>query len=178
MRAPRVELLPAAAAGDPRVVERLTELINRAYAAGEAGLWVHGTLRIAPAAVVAAIRGGGMLVATAGAPIVGCAWMRMLDDATADLGLVSADPEHWGGGVGRALVRFAEDVARSRGVATMQLELLVPRDGAHPDKDRLRAWYERLGYHVVRTAPFEAIATHSASELAKPCEFLVFQKPL
>jgi hypothetical protein len=75
-------------------------------------------------------------------------------------------------------VRYAEDVARSRGVATMQLELLVPRDGAHPDKDRLRAWYERLGYRVVRTAPFEEIATHAASELAKPCEFLVFQKPL
>ena len=154
------------------------DALMKAYAAGEAGLWVHGTLRIAPAAVVEAIRGGGMLVATAGEPIVGCAAMRLLDAATADLGLVSAEPEHWGGGVGRALVRFAEDVARLRGVATMQLELLVPCGGAHPDKDRLRAWYERLGYRVVRTAPFEEIATHSASALAKPCEFLVFQKPL
>ena len=178
MRPPAVQLLPAGAAGDRHVVERLVELINRAYAAGEAGLWRPGTLRIAPDEVAAAIRAGAMLAARDGERIVGCAAVRSLDPATVELGLVSADPEHWGGGVGRALVRFADDLARRRGAAAMQLRVLVPRDGTHPDKERLRAWYERLGYRVVRVASFEEIAGHAASDLATPCEFLIFRKAL
>ena len=67
---------------------------------------------------------------------------------------------------------------RSRGATEMQLELLVPKDGVHPAKERLRDWYARLGYRIVRTAPFEEIATHLADDLAKPCEFLIFRKPL
>jgi hypothetical protein len=75
-------------------------------------------------------------------------------------------------------VDFAERLMRSRGVATAQLELLVPRDWVHPEKDRLRTWYARLGYRVVRSAPFEEIAAPAASQLATPCEFLVFRKAL
>jgi hypothetical protein len=67
---------------------------------------------------------------------------------------------------------------RSRGVTTMQLELLVPKGWVHPEKDRLRGWYTRLGYRVVRSAPFEQVAAHLASRLAAPCEFLIFRKPL
>jgi hypothetical protein len=54
----------------------------------------------------------------------------------------------------------------------MQMKLLVPRDGSHPLKHRLRDWYERLGYSLVRTAPFDD------PSLAKPAEFLVFRKRL
>jgi hypothetical protein len=75
-------------------------------------------------------------------------------------------------------VRAAEELMRSRCTSTAQLELLVPTGWAHPEKERIRAWYSRLGYRVVRTAPFEEVATHAASELATPCEFLVFRKPL
>jgi hypothetical protein len=67
---------------------------------------------------------------------------------------------------------------QSRGVRTMQLDLLVPREWVHPEKDRLRTWYTRLGYRIVRTAPFEEMAVHEASQLATPCEFLVFRKAL
>jgi GNAT superfamily N-acetyltransferase len=110
--------------------------------------------------------------------IVGCACVRLLDTGTADLGLASVAPEHSGSGVGRELVSSAEDLMRSRGVTTMQLELLVPKEWTHPEKERLRAWYTRLGYRVVRSAPFEQVAGHVASQLATPCEFLVFRKPL
>jgi GNAT superfamily N-acetyltransferase len=170
--------LDAAAADDEVLVAELAGVINRAYAMGESGLWRDGTMRITAAEVADAIRGGGMLAAEIGGRIAGCAHVRTLDAETADLGLVSADPQWRGRGVGRALVRAAEEVMRSRGTATAQLELLVPTGWAHPEKERLRAWYERLGYRVVRTAPFEEVATHVASELAAPCEFLVFRKPL
>jgi hypothetical protein len=75
-------------------------------------------------------------------------------------------------------VRVAEDLTRSCGVSTMQLELLVPMASTHPEKERLRDWYGRLGYRVTRRAPFEQVAAHLVSRLAVPCEFLVFHKPL
>jgi Acetyltransferase (GNAT) family len=103
---------------------------------------------------------------------------RPLDADTADLSLVSAGPDHWGSGIGRELVRFAEELMRSRGLITMQLELLVPEGSTHPEKERLRDWYDRLGYRVTRTAPFEQVAAHLAPQLATPCEFLILHKPL
>jgi GNAT superfamily N-acetyltransferase len=173
-----VELLAPDAAGDEVLVDELVRIVNGAYAVGEAGLWLEGTARIGPGEMAEAIRGGGILAARREGRLVGCAYVRPLDAATADLGLVSAAPDQWGSGVGRELVRAAEELMRSRGVTTMQLELLVAKGWVHPEKDRLHRWYVRLGYRVVRSAPFEEVAAPPASQLAAPCEFLIFRKPL
>jgi GNAT superfamily N-acetyltransferase len=173
-----VELLAPAQARDALLIEELVRLVNEAYAIGEAGLWLAGTVRTGSDEIAEAIRAEGMIAATVEGRLVGCAYVRPLDASTADLGLLAVAAERWGDGVGRELVRSAEELMRSRGASTMQLELLVPKDGVHPQKERLRAWYTRLGYRVVRTAPFEAVAAHPASRLAEPCEFLIFHKPL
>ena len=89
-----------------------------------------------------------MLAAAREDELVGCAYVRPLEPGTADLGLVSAALDQWGTGVGRELVGSAEDLVRSQGVTTMQLELLVPNGWVHPEKERLRGWYTRLGYRV------------------------------
>jgi GNAT superfamily N-acetyltransferase len=173
-----VKLLAPDEARDEVLVEDLVRIINEAYAMGEAGLWIEGTTRTEPGEIGEAIRSGGMLAATLEGRIVGCAYLRQLDHGAADLGLVSAAPERWGSGVGRELMRSAEELMRSRGATTIQLELLVPTGWVHPEKDRLSAWYRRLGYRVVRTARFDQVAAHLASRLATPCEFLVFRKSL
>jgi GNAT superfamily N-acetyltransferase len=174
----QVELLAPAAARDEALVQELAGIVNAAYAVGEAGLWLEGTTRTEPGEIAEAIRNGWILAAAIGGRLVGCACVRPLDAGTADLGLVSAAPERWGSGVGRALARFAEQLMRARGVTTMQLELLVPVGWEHPEKTRLRSWYTRLGYRIVRTAPFADVAAHLEPQLATPCAFLVFQKPL
>jgi GNAT superfamily N-acetyltransferase len=173
-----VNLLAPGDASDEVLVDELVRIVNEAYAVGEAGLWREGTARIGPGEIAEAIRSGGMLAATRDGRVVGCAYVRPLDAGAADLGLISAAPDRWGSGVGRELVRSAEELMRSRGATTMQLELLVPKGWVHPEKDRLRAWYTRLGYRVVRSAPIELVAAHLASKLAAPCEFLIFRKPL
>jgi GNAT superfamily N-acetyltransferase len=173
-----VNLLAPGEASDQALVDELVRIVNAAYAVGEAGLWLEGTARIGPGEITDAIRGGGMLAATRQGRLVGCAYVRPLGERTADLGLISAAPDQWGRGVGGELVRSAEELMRSRGVTTMQLELLVPKGSAHPEKDRLRSWYTRLGYRVVRSAPFDEVASPPASQLAAPCEFLIFRKPL
>jgi GNAT superfamily N-acetyltransferase len=173
-----VKLLAPDEARDEVLVEELVRLVNEAYAVGEAGLWLEGTARTEPGEIADAIRSGGMLAATLEGRLVGCAYVRPLDEGTADLGLISAAPARWGSGVGRELVRSAEELMRSRSATTMQLELLVPKGWVHPEKERLRAWYTRLGYRVVRSAPFEQVAAHLAPRLAAPCEFLIFRKPI
>jgi GNAT superfamily N-acetyltransferase len=135
-------------------------------------------MRIQPREIAAAIRNRGLLGARVEGRLVGCAYVRQLDAGTADLGLISTATDHWGCGIGRELVRSAEELMRSRGVTTMQLELLVPKGWVHPEKNKLQAWYMRLGYRVVRSAPFEQIAAHLAPQLAVPCEILIFQKSL
>jgi GNAT superfamily N-acetyltransferase len=171
-------LLDPDEARDDLLVGDLVRVINRAYAIGEAGLWLEGSTRTEPAEIAAAVRSGGMLAATADGVLVGAAYVRPLGSGAADLGLVAAAPELWGSGVGGRLVRTAEERMRSRGFATIQLELLVPKGWVHPEKERLRAWYTRLGYEVVRSAPFGDVAPHLASRLATPCEFLIFRKAL
>jgi GNAT superfamily N-acetyltransferase len=173
-----VKLLAEDQARDEALVDELVRIINGAYAVGEAGLWQEGATRTDAGEIAEAIRSGGMLAATLEGRLAGCAYVRPLDAGTADLGIVSTAPDRWGSGVGRELVRSAEELMRSRGMTTMQLELLVPKGWIHPEKARLHRWYTRLGYRAVRSAPFEQVAAHLASQLAAPCEFLIFRKRL
>jgi GNAT superfamily N-acetyltransferase len=165
-------------ARDETVVAELVGLINRAYAQGEAGLWRGSVDRTDEAEIAAAVRAGEMLVAGDGGRIAGCLRTRALDDSTADAGLIGVDPDGWGGGTGRALLDAAEDLARSRGLGTMRLELLVPRTGTHPDKERLREWYTRRGYTVAHRVPMEDYLPHVAPLLSAPGDILLFEKPL
>lgn len=175
----QVELLANEAAEDVELVQRLVGLINRAYALGESGLRLESAARTTPAEIAGKIRRGEMLVATVEGRIAGCGSAWPVDETTAELGFVATDPEQWGGGVGGEIVRVAEQLMRSRGALTMRLEVLVPRAGTHPAKERLSAWYSGQGYRVVGSAPFEAVAADDAAlQLATPCEFLVFTKPL
>jgi GNAT superfamily N-acetyltransferase len=165
-------------AAGPEQVGELVRLINAAYAAGEAGLWVDGTPRTDEEEIGPAVQAGEMLAAILDGRLVGCVRVRALDADTGEVGLVSADPAAWGAGVGRALMRAAEDRMRARGAATMRLTLLVPRDGVHPAKERLRDWYTRLGYVVVGTMPFEDAVPQAAPSLTQPCDLLLFRKAL
>jgi GNAT superfamily N-acetyltransferase len=142
-------------------------LVNAAYAAGEAALWQPGAQRISADELRELIARGELAVARRDGAVVGC-----VRTTPGKLGLLAAAPSELGTGVGRALVAFAEDFSRARGAHAMQLELLVPRAGSHPFKERLHAWYDRLGYRPVdrRHADFEGLAV--------ACQLQIYEKPL
>jgi GNAT superfamily N-acetyltransferase len=164
---------------DRAVVAELVRLINRAYAAGEAGLWKGRVDRTVSAEIAEAVRAGQMLVARAGdGRILGCLRTRSLDATTADVGLIGVSPDVWGAGIARSLLDSAEGRARARRATSMQLELLVPRTGTHPDKQRLHDWYTRRGYTVARRVHFELYLPAAADLLAAPADILILTKPL
>ncbi|MBV8999552.1 MAG: hypothetical protein JO304_10850 [Solirubrobacterales bacterium] len=67
-----VELLEATAAGDRDLVDRLTSLLNRVYAAAEKGLWREQATRTSAAELAEHIRAGEIAVAKTHEEIVGC----------------------------------------------------------------------------------------------------------
>jgi GNAT superfamily N-acetyltransferase len=163
--------------GAPAPAEPLRDLVNAAYDEGEAGLWRPGRERLTLADAADCIARRELAAASDDDAIVGC--VRVGGDArTGELGLLAVARGAVGRGVGGALVRFAEETARERGATAMRLELLVPRVGTHPAKERLHAWYTRLGYRAIERAGFARTYPEAARELAVPCDLVTYEKPL
>lgn len=176
-----VELLPATAATDEGLVAELTDLVNRVYAVAEQGLWVDGAKRTTAAEMAGLIVAGEIAVAREGGsdgPIVGSVRVHQIDAVTGEFGMLVADPERRGEGIGRDLIGFAEEQFGRRRVPTMQLELLVPRDWTHPTKEFLDAWYRRLGYRPVWTGRIDDGYPQLAPLLATPCDYVTYHKSL
>ncbi|TQS44753.1 GNAT family N-acetyltransferase [Cryptosporangium phraense] len=162
----------------PGDAAELAALVNEVYAEAEEGLWPPGTPRTSVDEVASLITAGQLLVALAGGEIAGVVRVQLLDDRTGEFGMLAASRKHRGTGVGRELVAAAEEWARDAGRTTMQLEILVPHEWAHPSKEFLRAWYGRLGYRHERNEPLELTYPHLAPLLATPCDLTVWFKPL
>jgi GNAT superfamily N-acetyltransferase len=166
------------AAGDAALMDRLARIVNEAYAASEGSLWAKRIERISRADFAATVARGEVGVAWTGDQPAGSIRLRRLDDSTFEFGVLAVAPDQRGAGVGDALVRWAEDTAREQGATIMELKLLEPVEGTHDFKVMLAGWYERLGYARVGGHPAEEGWPEAADELAVPCRFAVFQKPL
>jgi GNAT superfamily N-acetyltransferase len=173
-----IEVLPSTSAEDQRLVGELTDLVNEVYAVAEDGMWVDGATRTDTDEMAEMIAADQIAEARLDGQVVGTIRIQQLDDRTGEFGMLAADPAHRGEGVGRALVSFAEELTSQRGLALMQLELLMPRDWSHPTKDFLHAWYTRIGYQPVRKGRIDEAYPHLAPLLATPCDFVVYHKAL
>ena len=173
-----VAVLAPDAASDADLVTRLTDLVNRVYATAEDGLWIDGAARTTTVEMADFIAAGEIALASAGGDIVGSVRIQQLDAATGEFGMLVVDPDRRGEGIGRDLIRFAEELSRRRNLAIMQLELLVPRTWTHPTKEFLNAWYTRIGYRPIRTGRIDESYPQLAPLLATPCDFVIYQKDL
>jgi SAM-dependent methyltransferase/GNAT superfamily N-acetyltransferase len=173
-----IRMLPATAAEDAALMERITDLINEVYAVAEDGLWIEGATRTTVDEVAELTLAGEIAIARLQGRIVGCVRVQRLDESTGECGMLVAEPAHRGAGIGRELLRFAERKCRADGLRTMQLELLVPRRWTHPTKEFLGAWYTRSGYRAARTGTIDEAYPALAPLLATPCDFVIYQKDL
>jgi GNAT superfamily N-acetyltransferase len=173
-----IEVLPEASADDVALVERIAGLVNTVYETSEAGLWIEGARRTNERELAELIRRGQIVAASSGGVVVGAVQVKQLDDTTGLFGMLVADPDRRGEGIGRELVAFTERWTRERGLTSMQLELLVPRGWSHPSKEFLQGWYERIGYRVVRTTTLGEPYPELAPQLATECDLLIYRKDL
>lgn len=89
-----------------------------------------------------------LLVAEREGAVVGCCVVRRQPDHRAHVGMLAVRPELQGGGVGRALLGWAEDAAAGWGARQVVMHVIRQRR-------ELIAWYARLGYRATgATAPF------------------------
>ena len=165
-------------AADARLADRLTSLVNTVYETSEEGLWRDGATRTTPPEMAELIAAGEIVVAECEGEIAGSVRVHDVAEDASEFGMLVAAPEHRSTGVGRALVDFAEDHTRARGMRAMRLELLVPREREHPSKEFLEGWYGRRGYRVIHTSRIDDQHPHLAPLLATPCDMLVYEKPL
>ena len=169
---------PAATADDPERVAAITELINVVYDEAEAGLWMTGARRTSSEEVAELIRHEELVTAGSGDRLVGVVRVQRLGEELAEFGMLAADPERRGLGIGRDLVAFAEHLAGEGGCREMQLELLVPATWSHPSKQFLRTWYTRIGYRHVRTSELSELYPELAPLLATTCDLEIYRKDL
>jgi ribosomal protein S18 acetylase RimI-like enzyme len=110
-----------------------------------------------------------ILTARDGGALIGCVAVTRKDARTegglAYLGMLCVLPALQSGGLGRKLLDAAEDLARSQGIAAMEMTVIDSRAS-------LIAWYERRGYAFTgERRPFPVLRD-------PPVNFVVLEKPL
>ena len=173
-----VGILAASESRERGLVDHLTRLINDVFRTAESGLWRDGAARTTRSELTELIAARQIAVARRDGAIAGCVRIHDVAEDASEFGMLAADPDHRGIGVGRALVDFAEQHSRERGLRAMRLELLVPREWSHPGKEFLKSWYARMAYRPISIRPFDDLYPHLAPLLATPCELAVYEKSL
>jgi GNAT superfamily N-acetyltransferase len=159
-------------------IKRLSGLINEVYDDAESGMWKRKGVRTNPAEVERLLRARALILAEIGGAVVGSVNVNLMRDGVGEFGMLAADLNHRGMGIGYTLVDRAENWARNMECHTMRLELLTPRNWTHPSKEFLKKWYSRIGYTPQATDPFEILHPELVAELATECDFTVWYKPL
>ena len=144
-------------------VPALTRLINAAFVVEQV---VFEGDRVDDLGVGVYMSSGTFLVVDGSEALGGCVYIEKRGDRSY-LGLLSVQPGRQGAGMGRQLVAAAENFARESGSRAMDLRVISAR------AEHLLPFYERLGYHVVRTEPFPANLVTKV-----PSHFVVLSKPL
>jgi GNAT superfamily N-acetyltransferase len=162
----------------PENVRRLATLINDVYDVAESGMWKRRGTRTSPEEVQRLLGNRALILAESDGMIVGSVNVNLMSHGIGEFGMLVADPNRRGEGIGTALVEHAERWAREQGCHTMRLEILTPRGWTHPSKEFLKGWYARIGYAPQSTEPFEILYPELVTELATECDFTVWYKRL
>lgn len=163
----------------PERIAHLVKLINDIYATEESDLWKSkSSKRVVEDEVRGFLEQEQLFFAFVDDELVGSVKIDIIDDDTMEFGMLVANPDYRGLGIGRELVSTVECFARDQGYKTMMLELLTPQIGVNQSKEFLKKWYTRIGYIPGKTIPFEQEFPRRAKDFACPCDFTVWLKDL
>jgi predicted N-acetyltransferase YhbS len=154
---PRVR--PAAA----RDVGAIARLINLAFAVER--FFVTGD-RISEADIRVRMTSGGFLVAERDDGLIaGCVYTELRAGGRGYIGLLAVDPAHQRSGLGRLMMREAEQQCLRAGCTSIIITVVNLRTELPP-------FYRRLGYREQGTAPF------TDDRATADCHFIIMGKSL
>jgi GNAT superfamily N-acetyltransferase len=157
-------------------VERISKLINDVYDQAESDLWKSKGGRVDNNEVSRLINNNNLILAELDGVIIGSVKYEPVDQSICEFGMLVADENYRGKGIGTLLVNAAENWAIKNGYKTMQLELLTPRHWKNDSKEFLKKWYSRIGYKPTHTMAFEQHFSERINDMATECDFTVWLK--
>ncbi len=146
----------------------LVDLVNEAF---EVESYIRTGQRLDLAEIRARLARGSFLVRDGeSGSLAACVYVEVRG-RTGHLGLVSVAESAQGAGLGRSLVSAAESWLREAGCDVSELWVFSVRS-------KLKAWYRRLGYRVVRSEPFAAVSPPPGQTLLIRAHFDVMEREL
>ena len=127
-------------------IKQVTHLINLAYELTEGMMFEPGYQRTNPLEISTLIANSQLIVAEKGGEILGVVKVGQKEDSLATFGMLSVLEKYWGKKIGKALVLASERWAQGRRCSHLEIEILRSHQIPMPHKDRLYAWYEKMGY--------------------------------
>ena len=166
-------------AANKTLITTLADIVNTAYTAAESDIFIPSYKRTSLSGIASYITDSQLAIAynPIGEPI-GCVFVKILSPKLGQFGMLALDAKYQGTGLGKQITAFAEDEVRRQGCERMQLEILVPLTFHHEGKARMLAWYNRMGYEVVKLGDFGVDYPDLVGLLAGPTEYRILEKPL
>lgn len=154
---------PTIRKGADRDVERITRLVNRAF---EVEAFFTAGDRTTDAQIRAMLQAGVFFLAELRDALVGCVFTERREGGRGYIGMLAVDPSYQRGGLGRQLMRMAEQHCRQARCHEVVITVINLRTELPP-------FYQRLGYQECGTAPYS-----DTQPAIQPVHFIVMRKPL
>lgn len=156
--------------------ERAYEILIYAYAETEKEIWGLNYKRIDKSSFRDIVDKEEVFLAYIEDRVVGCVRLIKLNKNTYSFGLLAADFNEKGLGIGSKLVAKAEEKAKSLGAKQMKIEILKAKDIEVKSKKELHNWYTRLGYEFIKTESFVVLKPEEVEKSKKMVNFSVFNQ--
>ena len=164
-----------------QTLSRMYAILIHAYAETEVEVWGPNYVRIYKDELTDLVKRGEFYGAFIQEQLVGSVRLYRKEKQSFSFGLLSANFELKGKGIGKALVDYIENKAKQEGALYMDLEILRPIAIEVPFKLVLHKWYTKLGYVYVNSGTFAELKPDNAAKadkLIQPCTFDCYQKVL
>ena len=158
--------------------EIVTTLVNTTYTKMNTKIYKNTRVRLTDKEFDLYCVKKEIFVAVNSGNIVGCVRLARLRENEKELSLVVVSPQSRGQGIGRKLVDFALDLARTDGCQTVLLDILAPANEPDPHREALKRWYSSLGFEFVKNRNFIEFHPAAKEHLITDVTYSLFAKKL
>ena len=171
----RVTSIRNAKVSDRQIVKNL---VNKVYRECEGQIWIKSHERLTDKSFESYCSKQELKLAELGDVIVGCVVASETPCDAMELSMLVVHPDYRNKGIGRELVDFVIDVAKTNESHCVKIGLLYPKHHADPWKMSMRSWYTRLGFIFVKDVDIVSFFPEFANDLSIEVQFSWFEKVL